>query len=126
MIGFKSVSLDFLVLYKSNFPQALMTIFETNEGWIDIMILTLISFLYYLTETTLNAGIGATIFGKYIISRYERGRKEQNKLILLGSQLSDSSFWNSLIFSLFSGILGVSRPHLTIWPDFILSRGHIK
>lgn len=101
MIGFKSVSLDFLVLHKSNFPQALMTIFETNEGWIDIMILTLISFLYYLTETTLNAGIGATIFGKDIISRYERGRKEQNKLILLGSQLSDSSFWNSLIFSFF-------------------------
>ncbi len=83
MMGIKSVFLEFFVLYKSNFPQALTAIFETREGWLDITILTLISFLYYLTEATLNAGIGATIFRKGIISRYERDSKEQNKLMLL-------------------------------------------
>ncbi|MHB1812775.1 MAG: hypothetical protein ACYCPR_10275 [Thermoplasmataceae archaeon] len=83
MMGIKSVFLDFFVLYKSNFPRALTTIFETKVGWIDLTVLTLISFLYYLTETSLKVGIGVTIFRKSIISRYERDNKEFNKLMLL-------------------------------------------
>ena len=75
-LGVKSVLLDFFVLYKSNFNQAIITIFETKNGWIDIMILTLISFLYYTSETALNAGISTTVFRKRIISRFERGNEE--------------------------------------------------
>ena len=112
----KSYILGFFLGYKLNFSNAVSNIFTTRSGLIDLLILYIISFIYYTIETLFNIGIGSMIFHKRLISKYSIQKSTTYKLIL-GRNLIKSfflaEFLNFCFIAVFRGYLQTAYDKFT-------------
>lgn len=70
-LGVKPVLLGFFLAYKLDFQGALNLIFTTSAGWINLVLLFLVSFLYYTFESATGFGIGSKVFGFQVVTKFE-------------------------------------------------------
>lgn len=82
-MNIKAAFLGFLVAYNSEFTVGLEHLFDTTYGWINILILFLVSLTYYMLETLSGRGIGPTVFKLRVISKYQIPETSFIKLQLL-------------------------------------------
>ncbi len=96
----KAAFLGFFVAYKIDFDGGFLHIFDTYYGLLNLLILFLISFIYYSTESLTNKGVAETIFKLKIINKYNFNRKKMLKLLLI-RDLIKSFFISEIISSLY-------------------------
>jgi hypothetical protein len=99
-LNIKAVFLGFFIAYKIDFVTGFSHIFDTYSGIYNIIILFILSFVYYTIESLTNHGIAEDIFKLKIISKYEL--KNKNMMgILIKRDLIRSFFISCIINSLF-------------------------
>ncbi len=99
-LNLKAVFLGFFIAYKIDFIMGFSHIFDTYSGIYNLIILFVLSFVYYFFESITNHGIAEDIYKLKIISKYELKRKSLlSALIMRG--LIRAFFVSCIINSLF-------------------------
>ena len=69
-LGITTLIPAFFLAYKLDFDGAIYAIFTTNAGWINLGMLFLLSLIYYTFESATEIGIGSSIFGFQVVTKY--------------------------------------------------------
>ena len=73
LLKIKVPLLGFFLAYRLEFIKGLSNLFYTEDGWLNLFVLFIVSLLYYTTESLTNIGIAESIFKLKIINKYEVG-----------------------------------------------------
>lgn len=96
----KAAFLGFFIAYKIDFIKGFLHIFDTYYGLYNLLILFLLSFLYYSIESLTSHGIAEDIFKLKIINKYDIGNDKLLKLLFV-RDIIKSFFIFNIINSLF-------------------------
>jgi hypothetical protein len=99
-LNIKAVLLGFLIAYRIDFFAGFLHIFDTYSGIYNLLILFILSFVYYFLESVTDHGIAEDIFKLKIISKYDIKRKSMID-ILIGRDVIRAFFISCIINSLF-------------------------
>ena len=79
----KAAFLGFFEAYRIDFYTGFMHIFDTYYGLLNILILFIVSLLYYTIESLTGKGIAEFIFKQGIINKYNVNKRKYIKLLLI-------------------------------------------
>ncbi|EQB67104.1 MAG: hypothetical protein AMDU2_EPLC00006G0661 [Thermoplasmatales archaeon E-plasma] len=100
-LNIKAVFLGFFIAYRIDFVTGFLHIFDTYSGIYNLIILFILSFVYYSIESKTNHGIAEDIFKSKIISKYQLTKKEIMSVLLI-RDLIRSFFISCIVNSLFA------------------------
>jgi len=100
ILNIKAAFLGFFIAYKIDFDTGFLHIFDTYYGLYNLLILFLLSLIYYSIESLTGHGIAEDIFKLEIINKYEISKNKLLKLMLV-RDIIKSFFISNIINSLF-------------------------
>ena len=100
LLKIKVPLLGFFLAYRLEFIKGLSNLFYTEDGWLNLFVLFIVSLLYYTTESLTNIGIAESIFKLKIINKYDIPKKKLLKLLII-RDIIKAFFISNIVNSLF-------------------------
>ncbi len=100
LLKIKVPLLGFFIAYKLEFIKGLSNLFYTEDGLLNLLVLFIVSLIYYTIESLTNVGIAESIFKLKIINKYDIPKNKLLKLLII-RDIIKAFFITNIINSIF-------------------------